>query len=505
LQNDLYHSVNGTDWTSLSLPTGLYVNVLLRNNNNIVVVGSQILNSTDQGNNWTSYSSPTDALFSSIVEIDDNTLVGGTQGPGTYVSTSNNIADWNLEVNKMPATAITEINSTAGVINVSTRHSGIFSTNDGGLNWFNLSSSIPNGWFYGLYQHPTTNTLFALHQNGVYRSIDGGADWDLTTASGKTMAFNSLGNIFLGGGSYISKSTDDGVSYQPKLISSNVFHSLDIAIAQNDEMIIATANENGLQGQGVYKSSDMGLTFLPYNIGLPNDITSVETLDTNGFPSVFDCITEMLAADANGNFYSNNEDGSWNQFNIGFQQGGLVKDVAAVNYLDGVNISAITEEEMFTTSDQSNCIFEEEEDLPNDAYFLKMGARFGLGTQSLNPNATTITDYVGTLGLGILKKESVTDINDIRNIISNHYYLQQNYPNPFNPSTTIQFSIPEQSFVKLEIFNSLGEKAAALVSEELNAGNYKYEWNAEGLPSGIYFYRISTNNFSEMKKMILLK
>jgi hypothetical protein len=55
------------------------------------------------------------------------------------------------------------------------------------------------------------------------------------------------------------------------------------------------------------------------------------------------------------------------------------------------------------------------------------------------------------------------------------------------------------------VFNSLGEKITTLVSEELNAGNYKYEWNAENLSSGIYFYRLNTNNFSEMKKMIFLK
>lgn len=505
-QNNLYHSTNsGVNWDELTLPTGLYVDVLLRNNGNIVVVGSAILNSIDQGNNWTNYFPPTDALFSSVVEIDDNTLVGGTQGPGTYASLNNNLSDWDLEVNKMPATAITNISTTAGIINVSTRHSGVFSSNDGGLNWFNLSSSIPNGWFYGLYQHPTTNTFFALHLNGVYRSINGGANWDLTSGFGKTMAFNSLGNIFLGGGAYILKSTDDGVSYQSRQIGTNVFHSLDIAIDQTDEMIIATANENGFQGQGIYKSSDLGETYFPYNVGLPNEITSVETVDTNGFPSVFNCIKKMLAADANGNFYSNNDDGSWNQFNIGFQQGGLVKDITALNYADGISISAITEREMFKISDQSNCFFEEEDDLPTDAYFLEMGARFGLGSQFLNPGTTTITHYVGTLGLGILKQESASDINDIKSNIPDHYNLQQNYPNPFNPSTTIQFSIPEQTYVKLEVFNAIGERISTLVSEELKGGNYKFEWNAAKLSSGTYFCKLSTNNFLEIKKMILLK
>ncbi|MBK9096803.1 MAG: T9SS type A sorting domain-containing protein [bacterium] len=497
-QNELYRSLNsGASWVELSLPSGLYVDVLLKNNGDIYVVGDKILNSTDQGNSWNTYNSPTSALISSVVEIDPNSLMIGTQGPGNYVSTDNGF-NWNLEVTGMPATAITNISTTAGVINVSTRHSGVFSSNDGGLNWFNLSLSIPNGWFYGLYQHPITNTFFALHQNGVYRSINGGADWNLTSAFGKTMVVNSLGNIFLGGGSFISKSTDDGVSYQSIQIGANVFYSLDIAVDLEDNIYVATANENGLQGQGVYKSSDLGISYFPYNVGLPNDITSVETVDRTGFPSVFDCIKEMLAADANGNFYSNNQDGSWNPFNIGFQQGGLVKDIAALNYTDGISISVITEREMFKINDESNCIFEEEENLPDDAFFLEMGRRFGLGD-------TTATNYVGTLGSGIFKRDVSTGVEKEEKTFPNTFRLEQNYPNPFNPTTTIQFSLPERSFVKLEVFNTLGEKVSTLVAEELNAGVYNYEWSAEDLPSGIYFYRLSTNKFFEMMKMILLK
>jgi Secretion system C-terminal sorting domain len=71
--------------------------------------------------------------------------------------------------------------------------------------------------------------------------------------------------------------------------------------------------------------------------------------------------------------------------------------------------------------------------------------------------------------------------------------------------TLIEFSIPEQSFIKLEVFNALGEKITTLVSEELNAGNYKYEWNAERLPSGIYIYQLQAPQHSEINKMVLLK
>jgi hypothetical protein len=105
-----------------------------------------------------------------------------------------------------------------------------------------------------------------------------------------------------------------------------------------------------------------------------------------------------------------------------------------------------------------------------------------------------------------IEQNVITGIEDeIESYIPNEYKLEQNYPNPFNPATTIQFSIPEQSFVRLEVFNALGENISILVSEELNVGSYKYEWNADGISSGIYFYKLNTNKFSEMKKLILLK
>jgi len=99
----------------------------------------------------------------------------------------------------------------------------------------------------------------------------------------------------------------------------------------------------------------------------------------------------------------------------------------------------------------------------------------------------------------------VVGISKIENTIPEDYALFQNYPNPFNPSTIIRFSIPAVSYVTLEVFSALGEKVEVLVSEELSAGTYKYDWKAEDLTSGIYFYRLSTESFSEIKKMILLK
>lgn len=91
------------------------------------------------------------------------------------------------------------------------------------------------------------------------------------------------------------------------------------------------------------------------------------------------------------------------------------------------------------------------------------------------------------------------------------YSLKQNYPNPFNPSTTIEYSIPNSGIVSLKIYNILGKEIASLVNEEKSAGNYKVNFNASGLSSGVYFYRIrvnavgDNNNYVATKKFILMK
>ena len=85
------------------------------------------------------------------------------------------------------------------------------------------------------------------------------------------------------------------------------------------------------------------------------------------------------------------------------------------------------------------------------------------------------------------------------------FLLFQNYPNPFNPSTTIQFSIPNTSYVTLGVYNTLGERVGVLASEELTSGTYNYSWDAAGLTSGIYFYKLQAGSYVETKKMVLLR
>ncbi|MGE5401795.1 MAG: T9SS type A sorting domain-containing protein [Ignavibacteriales bacterium] len=99
---------------------------------------------------------------------------------------------------------------------------------------------------------------------------------------------------------------------------------------------------------------------------------------------------------------------------------------------------------------------------------------------------------------------SVTDVAETKAAPS-EYKLDQNYPNPFNPSTKIAYSIPQNSFVTLKVFDVLGKEVATLVNETKNAGNYEATFDASKLTSGMYIYELKTNNFVQNKKMMLVK
>ena len=99
----------------------------------------------------------------------------------------------------------------------------------------------------------------------------------------------------------------------------------------------------------------------------------------------------------------------------------------------------------------------------------------------------------------------VLGIEPVSNEIPEKFSLEQNYPNPFNPVTNIVFEIPKSSFVNLKVYDALGREIETLVSQQMQAGKYNADWNAENYPSGVYFYRLVTDNFSESNKMVLVK
>ena len=89
--------------------------------------------------------------------------------------------------------------------------------------------------------------------------------------------------------------------------------------------------------------------------------------------------------------------------------------------------------------------------------------------------------------------------------IASRYELGQNYPNPFNPTTHIRFNIPETANAKLTVFNVMGEEVATLVNGVMQAGGHTVSWNAASMPTGVYFYQLESGNFSQTKKLLLVK
>ncbi|MHB9012656.1 MAG: T9SS type A sorting domain-containing protein [Ignavibacteriaceae bacterium] len=102
---------------------------------------------------------------------------------------------------------------------------------------------------------------------------------------------------------------------------------------------------------------------------------------------------------------------------------------------------------------------------------------------------------------GAFKYSSIVTVNSL----PTRFSLEQNYPNPFNPSTTIKFGLPSDAKVTLEVYNTIGQKVATLVNEQMTAGYHQVEFYASNLASGIYFFRMQTNGFVSIKKLLLLK
>jgi hypothetical protein len=170
-------------------------------------------------------------------------------------------------------------------------------------------------------------------------------------------------------------------------------------------------------------------------------------------------------------------------------------------------------------------------------YFDKAGSTIGVGAISLAGNVPNYTEFivpvdyggstaipdtaliyisyldtadVWTVGGGAFIDDlSLGGFVDVKEITNNQtptsYELMQNYPNPFNPSTKIEYSIPEESFVELKIYNLIGQEVATLVNQNQNAGTYRADFNAEGMQSGIYIAKLNANGFTRSVKMTLLK
>jgi Secretion system C-terminal sorting domain len=155
-----------------------------------------------------------------------------------------------------------------------------------------------------------------------------------------------------------------------------------------------------------------------------------------------------------------------------------------------------------------------------NAQYLIRQSIFGNGGTAVSDSAYNIKGTIGQTLIGVATSSSnyvysgfwfqenpvVTSVtNGLQNTLPKDYNLSQNYPNPFNPTTIINFSVLKSGMVTIKVYDVLGREVTILVNENKSAGNYRVQFNASKLVSGIYFYRMESGSFSQTKKLLLIK
>lgn len=143
---------------------------------------------------------------------------------------------------------------------------------------------------------------------------------------------------------------------------------------------------------------------------------------------------------------------------------------------------------------------------PNEKQTVIFAQHIARGSSNLN-SVTRLKNESSTIRslFNLITLNFSVGINNISSEIPNSFILNQNYPNPFNPATKISFAIPKSDFVNLKVYDITGKEISSLVNQQLQAGTYEVNFDASNLASGVYYYKLTSGNFSEVKKMMFVK
>ncbi|MBL7127415.1 MAG: T9SS type A sorting domain-containing protein [Ignavibacteria bacterium] len=408
------------------------------------------------------------------LEIYNNSLIVGGYFSTAGGLTVNNIAKWNGSWSALGSGT----NSTVFALSVYSNKlvaGGAFLTVGGvpvnkiatwdGNNWFSLGNGLDNGTVYSLSVY--SNDLIVggsfTYASGV--SANRIAKWNGSSWSPLGSGTNSsvyafsqyLGNLYVGG----SFSTAGGLFVNR----------------------IARWNGSAWSGIGGVNSTVQTLGVYDANLILGGYFTvsggSVSTSRIAKWGAV--PIAPTLISPPNGAIgISLTPTLNWNDIPNAFDYGvQLTNDPNFQSLI--INVNGLTSSEYTVPTGILDL---------NTVYFWRANARNGLGTGPFSAIwfFTSVVTNISTNGE-----------------IPNEFRLYNNYPNPFNPTTNIKFSIPTQGFVTLKVFNSLGKEVATLVNENTSVGTYEVNFDAGSLTSGVYFYRLQSDNFTETKRMMLIK
>ena len=331
-----------------------------------------------------------------------------------------------------------------------------------------------------------TNVFVGMSNSGigVVRSTNNGATWQEAN-TGLTSTFISAlvvsdTNLFAGTtAGLVFRSTNNGISWSKT--------SADLIRWVADLAVSGTNLFAGTSGNGVFRSTDNGTSWTAVNTDLTN--TSVSALAVSG--------TNLFAGTRGGVFRSTNNGTNWTPASSGLPTNTSVPALAVsgTNLFAGVS-NFPTSGGVFLSTNNGTSWNSVSTGLPTDA---RVEALAATSTYLIAGNSNFLA------GVWRRPLSEMTSVERLSTDLPTHFSLDQNYPNPFNPATTISFGVPSKSFVSLKVFDALGREVSSLVEEELTAGTYSQKWNAEGVASGVYFYRLQAGSFVETKKLLLLR
>lgn len=356
---------------------------------------------------------------------------------------------------------------------VATTGGGIYRSTNNGIDW--TQTSLDSGFIKDIAANG--NKIFVARGYEVYVSTNNGNNWStaLSNTFGQVTCFLINGSdIFAGTTSRVYRSTNNGINW----VQTTQFGRNVLTLAISGSHIYA-----GTYQYGVYVTTNNGINWSQTSLN-NQDILSLATIGSHIF----------AGTSLNGIYLSTNYGESWEP--IGFNNECSIYSLAIQNshvFASVGSISTMFGGVYLTTNNGVNWIVKNQ----------------GLD-QTTNPMGPLLiaNNYIFVGKQNIIWRRTYNEIINIKTIsteVPTEYNLSQNYPNPFNPSTTIEFSIKEKSNVTLKIFDVNGKKIETLVNNQLGIGSYKYDFNAQNLASGIYFYQLETNKFLDTKRMVLVK
>ncbi len=401
----------------------------------------------------------------------------------------------------------------------------IFYTDDNGSTWH---VSKPPGvvigttTYYPSLAHVFVHdgTIFASGTQGtssgtlsLWRSTDNGGSWvaqnnGLTSADQglATQVLYGTGNTLYAGTEHsgIMLSTDNGLNWKRARHGIATYSLASYTFYVGIKGIVAIGNDlfAGLDGN----VSAVGYGVVHTTLG-DTSWTSVSTgLPTNSVIAAMVAVGSTLYVSASsygtyvyGIYKSTDLGASWTKVSNGLPYPGTLKNL----YASGNNIFGFSGVGLYQLhDDDTTWTAMNTTGLPstyNIEQFAVVGTTMFMTGLDASVSLKTTTE-VWKRAIG-----EITDVKEVSSITPLTFSLSQNYPNPFNPSTTLSFDISNSSLVTLKVFNVLGQEVATLLDQEMHPGSFSVEWNAGSVPSGVYYYRLQSKDYSEMRKMVLMR